>query len=630
MSWPGFYSLSAAWMSLLLIPLVLFYFLKLKRPRLEIPSLVLWDQVINDQRVNSPFQKFKRNLLLLLQLLLLACLVLAAMQPFVRSGVQRVKYLPVMIDTSASMGAKDLGEQQSRLQQAKARASQLIEDLLPDQRMSIITFSSTARRVTGFTDNKRLLRAGLDQIEATDLPSRIENGLRMTQALSQTVPIETVILYSDGNLPDRIDFDLPFDLQFHRIGKPLANLGITGLSAERSDLGRWHVFVEIMASVAAATGAQVQLMQENKVIADDNIQLEAGQTKRLMYQVTSDSASQLEVRIQPEGNDALDADNRAQLLLPPGRLLTIYCSQSLTGFRHALRTLPGIDIYPKEGAAKEGEAKGVTQFDLAITDQEKVSDVAARVEMTVGVVPTAIRDLLAVETGSATVVDWQRNSLLLQHVQLTDVLITDQIRTVAGKSDGDYESLGYKIIAHGNTGPLILEHRGKDRLQYHILFHTDRSTLGFRVAFPILVANVVRTTLRESALSEVRATRTGVLPAHSLDAETVYSVVGPGTTQKVSTGADGLLSGIAAPRAGLYKILQDGVEIGQVATSLLSAQESSLAAVEELQLKEMTVSAVDHQVRNDRPLWRSFALVAFFLLLAEWWYFNRPAPIVAS
>ena len=71
---PAFSSPASAWLFALLVPLIVFYFLKLKRPRVEIPSLVLWRQVLSDQRVNSPFQKFKRNLLLLLQILILALL----------------------------------------------------------------------------------------------------------------------------------------------------------------------------------------------------------------------------------------------------------------------------------------------------------------------------------------------------------------------------------------------------------------------------------------------------------------------------------------------------------------------------------------------------------------------------
>ncbi len=102
---PGFYALGGAWLFLLTVPVVVFYFLKLKRPRMNVPSLVLWRQVISDARVNSPFQRFKRNLLLLLQLLLLLLLVLAAMLPYLRGEVKRRRRLPVLVDCSASMAA---------------------------------------------------------------------------------------------------------------------------------------------------------------------------------------------------------------------------------------------------------------------------------------------------------------------------------------------------------------------------------------------------------------------------------------------------------------------------------------------------------------------------------------------
>src|SRR6187402_2026678 len=104
---PAFSSLSSAWLFALLVPLVVFYFLKLKRPRIDIPSLVLWRQVMSDQRVNSPFQRFKRNILLLLQILILALLALAAMQPFLRREAARTPRLPILIDVSASMAALD-------------------------------------------------------------------------------------------------------------------------------------------------------------------------------------------------------------------------------------------------------------------------------------------------------------------------------------------------------------------------------------------------------------------------------------------------------------------------------------------------------------------------------------------
>jgi hypothetical protein len=228
MSWlPGFSTAATgAWLFLLLIPLIIFYFLKLRRQRLEIASLALWQQVISDQRVNSPFQKFKRNLLLLFQVLALSLVALAAMQPFIKGDVENSQYLPIMIDTSASMAAVD-EQGVSRLDLAKDQVREIVEGLLPGQQLTLVAVGSTARRLTEFTDNKPLLLSALDKIDVSDVPSRFEDGLQLAQALTRTFQIDKVRLYSDGNLPTRtmptggemaaVDFDLSYDLEFFRL-----------------------------------------------------------------------------------------------------------------------------------------------------------------------------------------------------------------------------------------------------------------------------------------------------------------------------------------------------------------------------------------------------------------------------
>ena len=176
--WAGFLAPSWVWLFLLLIPLLIVYFLKLKRPRLEIPSLVLWRSVINDQRVNSPFQRFKRHLLLWLQLLILCSLILAVMQPFFRGGPDSSENLPVLIDCSASMAARSTEDGPTRLDLARKQVEELIERALPN-RICLVAVDSTARRLTEFTNNKRILRNALSKLEVRDVPSNLEDGLRM-------------------------------------------------------------------------------------------------------------------------------------------------------------------------------------------------------------------------------------------------------------------------------------------------------------------------------------------------------------------------------------------------------------------------------------------------------------------
>ena len=223
----SFFSPSAAWLFLLALPLVALYFLKLKRPRVTVPSLVLWRRVLDDQRVNSPFQRFKRNLLLLLQLLLLLLLILAAMQPFFRGTGNRMTRLPVLIDCSASMAAVEKRGGPTRLELAKERVSDMIAGLLPDQEMAIISFSDTARQRRGFTNNTQLLRDALDDIEVEEVPSQIDHAFRMARALSRGVSFDEVMLLSDGNLPGRASMDLPFKVNYQQLAVAGANIGIT-------------------------------------------------------------------------------------------------------------------------------------------------------------------------------------------------------------------------------------------------------------------------------------------------------------------------------------------------------------------------------------------------------------------
>jgi len=625
MSWPGILVGKGAWLFLLLIPLIIFYFLKLRRPQLEIPSLALWRSVLNDRRVNSPFQRFKRNLLLLLQVLLLCCLATAAMQPFWPSGADRATFLPVLIDTSASMGALDTADGESRLEAAKAEVRRLIDNLLWGQRLSLIAVSSTARAVTEFTDNRRVLYDALDRLQVTPVVSRLEDGLRMTQALARTVHIETVVLYTDGNVPPEVDFDLPFQLNFQKLPAAGPNIGITAVNARRAG-GSWDVFARIDGSETAQISADVELLQNGVPAGSERISLDPGQSQRIVFHVESEGASSLEIRLKPESFDSLASDNVAYLDLPIGRPLTIYCPPELASYRHALTGLKDVLVYPDQ----DGKA-GPIDYDLIITDRKSDLEIEARTAMFVGIVPDDAARLIEVKDEGAAVIDWQRSAPLLQHVLLSGLQIAENPTSKEGARDRDFEELGYEILAQGRAGPLILKKDASGRPTYYLLFHTDRSTLPYRVGFPILVANMIEIAQLQAGLTEVRGQATGMLAPRLLAADTKFQIVDPnGDTFDAHSNADGVLQGVAAPLVGRYSIREGGREVASTGVSLLTAVESGLATVDRLQFRELAIGAAGTQLKTDRPLWPYFALAGFLLLLVEWWYFQkRPAGMPA-
>ena len=63
---PTFLALAA-----LAVPIILLYMLRLRRREVPVSSTMLWQRLMQDREANAPWQRLRRNLLLLLQLLML-------------------------------------------------------------------------------------------------------------------------------------------------------------------------------------------------------------------------------------------------------------------------------------------------------------------------------------------------------------------------------------------------------------------------------------------------------------------------------------------------------------------------------------------------------------------------------
>ena len=115
-------------LSALAIPIIIFYMLKLRRREVTVSSTLLWQMVLRDRQANAPWQRLRRNLLLLLQLLILAALILALARPALSVPTIASGSSVIILDASASMNATDVSP--SRFEAAR-RAAQDAIDALP-------------------------------------------------------------------------------------------------------------------------------------------------------------------------------------------------------------------------------------------------------------------------------------------------------------------------------------------------------------------------------------------------------------------------------------------------------------------------------------------------------------------
>lgn len=610
--WAGLLALAA-------IPIVVVYFLKLRRPRRTVPSLVLWQKVLEDQRVNSPFQRFRRNLLLWLQLALLACVVLACMQPFV-SGGGGSDALPIIVDVSASMAARQSDGGPTRLDRVKEELLELVDDLPGGKRVAIVAAGARATQMSDFTADRNVLRQAVDRLAVEPVETDLTPALRLADGMTQSATISELRLYSDGNLPTDpnspdgiavIPFDLPFAVDFRQVEdeEPIANLGIIEASATRSGESKWEVFIRVSASGGPGR-ADVVIMQDGEELRRDPLVLEAGVTQRLAFTLGSSSASTIVLKLEPKQFDALDLDNRVRLDLPAARPLAVQVADSLPAFRFAADGLVNRRFVD-------------TAADLLITDAEGT----APVNLVIGTVPEGLAEFIEMTAGHNDVVDWQRSDPLLRHVQLSDVQFVEHPSYKDSASRQDIEEAGYRVVAETANGPLIVRREQGRQVDYVFLFDPDRSTLPFRIGFPVMIANAADIATSRAELSDVRGVTAGVLPPLGVDRAGEYEVVRPsGKTQTVRADGRRLLRGVVVDELGDYVIRRDGTDVRQFGASLLSTIESQLAGVDEVRFSDVTVEANDNAApSSDQSLWRLLAAIGLAVLVFEWWYAHRPA-----
>src|SRR5690606_9591697 len=93
----------AALGALFAIPIILLYILRLRRRETVVSSNFLWQQILRDREANTPWQRLRRNILLFLQLIILALMVIALMRPAQIVPTITASKTVILLDASASM-----------------------------------------------------------------------------------------------------------------------------------------------------------------------------------------------------------------------------------------------------------------------------------------------------------------------------------------------------------------------------------------------------------------------------------------------------------------------------------------------------------------------------------------------
>src|SRR5436190_11449052 len=270
----------AAFAFALTIPVVVvFYLLKRKRVVRLVPSTVLWQKFLAETQASAPFQKLRKNWLLILQIILLAIAVFALSRPFFATKTKPAELRVVILDTSASMLATD--ETPSRFEKARAEALKWVDGLANTDQMVILQAGANTEVKQSATSEKAALRRALQACVCSDGPTRLVPALRMAESLVRDQRRAEIHLFSDGAVPELNEFEnkaLP--LTYHRVGKTSNNLGITGLDvrANPENAKQRAVYVNVLNASSNSMSSDLELYLDDRLLMTRPLTIGAGES----------------------------------------------------------------------------------------------------------------------------------------------------------------------------------------------------------------------------------------------------------------------------------------------------------------------------------------------------------------
>jgi len=195
-----FYS-PLALIALVTVPIIiLLYILKQRHKDYTVSSLYLWDEVLKDIEANAPWQKLRKNLLMILQIIAVVLLALALSKPFI-TGIGGAKNVVIALDTSMSMQVEHDGK--SRFDDAKARAKSYIESLKPGTQITLISAGKNPVIEENLSNNRNNILEKLAELKVTNSVSNGEDFKSLVTSIIKQQPDTDVVIFGDRefNIP---------------------------------------------------------------------------------------------------------------------------------------------------------------------------------------------------------------------------------------------------------------------------------------------------------------------------------------------------------------------------------------------------------------------------------------------
>jgi len=583
----------------LAVPLVLLYFIRLRRREQRVSSLLLWQAVVQEPKAPALFQRFQRDPLLILQLLALLAASLALARPVVTLLGEGERKVVIVLDTSASMKASDVTP--SRFAAARAEAAALVRGLREGTAVMVIEAGTQPKVAAALGSDHGRALAAIHGAAARDLPNRLAEAIRTARGLIGTDPGAEIHVFTDGAFAAAPEADDP-RIRWVGVGRRSHNVGITKLAVRKTyrGVGNYEAFVSLANFSNDVQRFSFTLRLDDRPIVDRAITLAPNVHRSLILPFRHFQAAHITAELGID--DDLRSDNVAYAVLPPPRNVVVtLVTQGNRFLENVLRTDPEVAL---QVVTPERYAGGMGDADIVVLDSVTPPRVGPGRYIFVNVVPPDVPIELLGRVERPTVVDWDRSHAVMRHVEFSKVAVAQAMRLrPLAPGRALVETLG---------GPLVYALEEPERRALLLGFDLFEADLPLRVAFPLIMSNAIRWLHPSGHASlEFAAGEPLVVPvAHGVEAARFITPSGRTADARVVRGA---ASYSDTDEVGLYTVITARGST-RVAVNLMDAEESNLAPQP---LPAAPAAAAATLVPVERELWPYFVALAICLFALE-------------
>lgn len=604
--------LSLIWFIPLGAIIVVLYLLKLKRKEHLVSSVMLWQDAVADIQANAPFQKLKKSLLLLLQLLALVGLVAAVARPYVRAKGVSENRIVVVLDSSASMQSTDVSP--SRFEDAKRKAIDVVRRMGPGDTMLVITAGAKARVVASFTSDKRALAAAITSLRPVDTGCNMRQALVLALSLvaSQSAAPPRIVVLSDGGFGEMPDLSAgKAKLDYLKIGRACDNVAITGLDSRKTLSGDQEVFIGLRNYGKRERVFNLEVYLGTNLLDIREEKLAPGEIKQ---EIMGDLASaDGRVTAKLDISDDLAADNTGTVYLTRRRGISVLMvSKGNIFLQNALALDPRTQLTRTDAVPDLLKRR----YDLVVLDGIRpTSALPPGGYLLINTDAPAGPASWGSTVSRPTIVDSAKNHPASAYVDFSGVRISE-----ARYVKPEPWATG---IVEGDGGTLAVAGARRGRNYVQLGFSLLESDFPLHVGFPIFIANCLDWLAPKQTRSVGDSIRTG---------QPAYIDVPPGVREVTVTNPDGRKQRVKVTqiplvyddtdRAGLYRVTAKVFE-REFAANISSSEESNTIPREALAVGSKRFTSGGSTVRTNRELYGFALLAVLAVLMFEWYAYHR-------